>query len=260
MERFIKFLEHVSGLFGFGFFTGVVVFRLHQSAYLKNGDWISFISNEGPSLLLVWLFGLTYFFSRHSAKTELLIGRTLFPPGRFPSDTEDAKNRLVIAVSMVLFLGLYVALAYFANDIKLISLFMFAIACIDFRTRYLINKNVNRYFADAKYAPHPDDTDFKIIESRREVAKWYLFELPHLWKEAGRIAGYGVALAVAIFGYVNHTDQLNFLAYVVLLGTLVINEITTLWWRFNRSRRLNAIELLATIYDRTRDTETSVIV
>lgn len=241
-EGFLRFLDYVCSWLGPSYFFGVIAYRLTQSRYLTNGHWISFISNEGLPLFLVGLFWLIYFFSRHSARRELAIVRTLFPLGRVPDDLGDLKNRLVMGLSVLAFLGLYAALAAYVDNIKAVSFVMFAIACNDFRTRYLINKHMNRYFSDNKYAPLTSDKDYEVIKERRAVARDYLFKLPNLWKEAGRVAGCGIAFGVAIVGYLKSTDWPITLAYVLLIGTLILNEIITVRWRLDRDNRLEAID------------------
>ena len=118
---------------------------------------------------------------------------------------------------------------------------MTAIACNDFITRSKIHKNINRTFSDKKYAPLPSERGYEVIQKKRQVARWYLFELPHLPKEAGCVLGCATALGVSVYGYVENRN-LDTVAYVTLIATLIVNELITLWWRMRRYQRLKQID------------------
>jgi len=262
MERFINNLNYITGICGTVFLVGVVGFRLHQIVQIKDGAWVSFAISDALSVLLALLFGLIYFLSRISVSKELLIAKALFPSGRIPNEFSYPNDRYYITAAVFSFLCFYMLLIWFANNIQLSSMMMFAVAVIDLRTRYLINKGYLKIFTDPKYAPSAVERGFQEIQDRRAVATWYLFQLPHLWKEAVRIAGCGVAAALAILGYISPMGRLDLLAYVFLIGTLTINEIITQRWRFERDRRFNALaaKLLSAIYERTHYADSSVSV
>ena len=100
---------------------------------------------------------------------------------------------------------------------------------------------------------------------RRAVVEWFLFKLPHLPKEAGRIAGCAAAFGIANYAYFSNVhdvtfltyffdafycavygdphgaDKLAVLAYVVLIATLTVNEFITIPWRINRDRKLERL-------------------
>jgi hypothetical protein len=89
----------------------------------------------------------------------------------------------------------------------------------------------------------PADTErgYQKILDKRDVARWYLSTLPHLTKEAFCAIGCAVACGMTVYGYFNNMD-LDFAAYATLIGTLVVNELVTLWWRIGRFRRLLSID------------------
>jgi hypothetical protein len=228
--------------------------------------WALFQGESVYAIALIVLIGAVYELSRRSVRQELAIGKTIFPsdPDRIP-DKLKFKDRTAITLEVTLFMFLYLALVLIAQCILVASLCMFVIACIDLNTRRLINKNVREDFANPKYAPYPSEPGYKAMMDRRAIVEWFLFKLPHLWKETGRIAGCAVALAVANFGYFanthdvtftnylvdafhcvvhggNHsTYQLDRIAYIVLLGTLVLNELVTWLWRIDRDGRLRRV-------------------
>ena len=228
-EGYLKFLDYTCGLL------------LASTYFVKKVFWWEL--QQGPDwmpLALLSLIALKYLLSRISVKQELAIGRSLFPPKRMPDDLR-MENRVSIAGQVYGFMLLYAVLGFVSDNIIFASLIMTGIACGDFRTRDLINKNIRQRFADDKYAPSRKAPDYEAIVARRGVARWYLFELPHLCKELGCIIGCATAAGVAIYGYFNGTD-LNGPAYVTLIGTQIINEIITMWWRIDRYIQLKAID------------------
>ena len=164
----------------------------------------------------------------------------LFPPDRIPDDLKS-KDRLTITLQIVLFFTLYLFLGWLANHIVVVSLGMLVIACIDFNTRKTIHQRIRLYFSDERYAPTQEERLFESIRQRRLVVEWFLFKLPQLRKEAGRIAGCALSFCIAIYGYFANIEWLRNLAYIVLIGTLVINEVFTVNWRFERDRRFKII-------------------
>src|SRR4029077_14422926 len=104
----------------------------------------------------------------------------------------------------------------------------------DFNTRRLINKRAAKYLTDKKYAPSRDDPDYSVICERRRVVHDHLYNKPHLRKEAARIDGCAIAFGLALSGA-------HSFSYVVLLFTLIVNEIVTWKWRAERDRSLGPL-------------------
>jgi hypothetical protein len=223
-EGYLRTLDYFCGFIGFLYFGDLFVSRWRQGA----NPW---------SLALLFLTGVVYYLSRLSVAQELDIARSLFLPNRFPDELQ-LKDRLSITLQVVLFMLLYITLGWAASNIMIASLCMTIIGCVDFNTRRVINQKVRLYFSSPEYAVHPSEAGYKIIRKKRRVIRWFLFKLPHLWKEAGRTAGCVVALCIASFGHRSHNERLNTLAYEILVATLTVNEIITLWWRILRDRKL----------------------
>jgi hypothetical protein len=193
-----------------------------------------------PSFLLLFV-ATKYLLSRVSVKQELAIGRTLFPPKRIPDDF-DLKNRKAVALQVVGFMAIYLVLGWLTNYIILIAALLTVIAFFDFRTRDIINENMRDRLADEKYEPRRDesDYDYDAMLKRRKIAAWYLFALPHLGKELACIYGCAAAFGLALYGYLNAID-LSIAAYATLIGSQILNEVITMWWRFARFLRLRAV-------------------
>ena len=229
----LKFLDAIGGhILEAGFFLEAA-----RRIYTQNEGIKSLL----PSIL-VFVFAAKFFLSRRSVKVELTIGEKLFPSGLMPKDWSGPREPFGIIISVICFFILYMALVWFAYKIILVSLAMFIIGCIDWNTRRLIHKNIGRFFSDEKYAPRTGDKDFEAIQARREVVREYLFNNPHLWKEGGCAIGCGVALCVAVAAHFVASDRLKSTAYVLMIVTLLVNEIVTWRWRAIRDRRWREID------------------
>ena len=119
---------------------------------------------------------------------------------------------------------------------------MLLIASIDLHTRYFINRHMKQAFSNSRYAPDQTDRDYQLINSRRQQVTMFLFEKPHLTKEAGCVTGCGIACILAAFGYLKHSELMNVFAYLVLILSLVVNEIFSQIWRSGLFRRLEFLE------------------
>ena len=247
-EEYLKFLDFLCKWFSFFSFIAIL-----------NKAWSR---GERVSLILIVLVGVVYHLSRLSVWQELDIAKTIFSPDRIP-DRLELNNRTAITLEVTLFMLLYLALAWVAHCIIVASFCMLVIACIDWNTRRLINNNVREDFANPAYALCSNERGYQAMMERRAVVEWYLFKLPHLWKEAGRIAGCAVVFGVAnyaystnahdstfttylfdafycaVHGYSYGADKLAVLAYVILIATLIGNELITYSWRINRDRKLH---------------------
>jgi len=226
-EGYLRFLDYICGFVTFAFF-----FKLFASRWQQG--------RHSLALILLLVVGIVYYLSRLSVKQELAIGKSLFLSDRIPTELQ-LNDRLKITFQVISFLALYLILGFIVDYIVLASACMFIIACIDFNTRKQIAEKARQYFADADYAPSPDERGYAVINERRAVFTSFLFNLPHLRKEGWRAAGCAVALSVAVYAYLRELERISSLAYIVLIGTLVLNEVITWWWRIDRDRRLKLI-------------------
>lgn len=266
-EGYLKFLEYFCGIIGFGYFGNL---------FMKEWEKCGF----SLPVILILIIGFVYFLSMLSVKQELDIAKTLFPPDCVPDELQ-LKDRFTITIQATSFMALYWLLGYVVQYVSLVSLCMLLIACNDFITRKRINDNFRQYFSDPKYAPFKSEINYNVIQKRRKEVKWFLFELPHLPKEAGRVTGCAVAFTVAAYVFYKYSDALvnsfcsvfatnnlhmlqaiieskrvfldflqkhqvesfNNYAYIILIVTLILNEIISLWWRQERDRRLGILKL-----------------
>jgi hypothetical protein len=241
-ERFFKSLEYIAGYLGFGFFWTVFVLRLQKSTALEGGilrleNWINYISETALPCLLILMFGIILAMGRQSIRLELKYGPKLFPAGREPKNWGGPKDRVVVILSVLGFLVAFVMLTWFAENIRAASFIMLVLACNDWRTRYLIQMGIKEYW---NIMPEPEDKDYEIVRARRKVAKVFLYKQPHLWKETAKIAGCLLAFIIGMSGVFSDTT-----AYIVLLTTLVLNEVLTLRWRMAMFFQMREIDLRA---------------
>jgi hypothetical protein len=234
-EGYLKFLNRVSDLT----FATIYFFKLFFSN-LERG-----LSGLPLGLLLV--IGSKYFLSRVSVKQELEIGKTLYPPGNVP-DILVPTSRLQITGRVIGFLILYGFLGAVSNYILLASLILAVIACGDILTRFDISSKILKTFSDEAYMPDRGSPGYSKIMERRDVARWYLdqrtsptYLTPTNIKEVSCALGCIIAFSLAAYGFLTN-ENFDVEAYVVLIATLVLNEVITLWWRVERFRRLLAID------------------
>ncbi len=250
-EDYLKLLDFICKVVNRGYFTFV--------AGVAWGRGDNFLS-----IVLIALLGIVYYLSRLSVWQELDIGKTLYPADRAPNELQ-MKSRWKITGAVFVFMLAYVTAAWVAHCILVASFLMFVIACIDLNTRKQINDKTREYFADPSYAPSPSERGYQAMMDRRGIAEWYLFNLPHLWKEAGRIAGFAVAFGIAnyayfanapdvtiftyfidasycaVYGDSHGADKFAMLAYVTLIATFIVNELITIRWRINRDHKLGRL-------------------
>lgn len=228
LEGHLKLLNRVSDLS----ITVTYFFKLFWTGLAAGGEWLS--------LGLLLLIATRYFFSRVSVKQELEIGKTLYPPGKVPDDLLP-KTRIEITIRVFGFLALYALLGFASDHIFWASLILSIIACNDYRTRSDISSNILRTFDDPRYRPSENERGYQAILDKRKVARWYLSDLPTRAKEGLSAVGCVAALGMTVYGYFGNVN-LDFAAYIALIGTLALNELVTLWWRIERFRRLLAID------------------
>jgi hypothetical protein len=230
----LAFLDAAGGrVLEVGFFSSIVWSKWHHYSCSDSQPFKEVVKCSWQAILpcaLVAIVGSVYYLSRHSAKVELAISDKLFPKGHIPDHWIVPRDPVGITISVMAFFVLYLVLALVSDRIRVVSFLMLMIACIDFNTRRLINARTEKYFDESQYAPSPGEPDYNLIRKRREVIRDHLNK-PYLWKEGARAGGCAVALAIAMSG-------LRSVSYVVLMITLIVNEIVTWNWRADRDRAL----------------------
>ena len=229
----LKFLDTMGGKsLEVTYFTGSALKIFLQHGFIK-------------SLLpggLVFVIAAKFFLSRHSVGVELEIGERLFPQGKLPDDWTGLSSWVGITLSVIGYFTLYIALPWFTYNVIAASLVLFLIGCIDWNTRRLIHKNTRSLFV--RHPLRMGDKDYETIKENRRVWNEYLFDKPHLWKEAACAGGCGLAFVVALMAHAFGSAWLRSLAYIIAIATLLTNEFVTWRWRSVRDRRLKEIEAL----------------
>jgi hypothetical protein len=231
IEGYLKFLNRISDLS----IAITYFFQLFKEDADAGGDRLS--------LALLLMIAIKYFFSRVSVTQELAIGPTLYPPDRVPDNVRQG-TRFGITIRVLGFLALYAVLGIVSDHIFWASLILTIIALNDYLTRGDISLNILRTFDDPQYMPSKDERGYQAILDRRQVARWYLSELPTRTKEGLCATGCAVSCGIAIYGFFSGA-KVDFIAYAILIGTLALNELVTLGWRIVRFRRLLAIDARA---------------
>lgn len=226
----LQLLDVSCNFLAFGFFSHrawLLWQRISCPVNVSLRERMTCLFPTGLPCAIVIVIGIVFFLSRRSAKKELFQSKELFPPGRMPRHWIIPTAPAKIAIAVTLFLLSYMAIAWYIDRIVIVSALMFFIACNDLNTLRWIRKHVTAYFSDPIYAPIKGERDCDLIQRRREIIQEYFYSNPQYWKEAGRVAGCAIAWLVAWRGHWTS-------AYVVLITTLVVNEIITAKWRAHR--------------------------
>src|SRR5882762_1915930 len=199
-KAFLKLLITITS----GVFLVSTAIRLYILFHdVQERGWASSV-NGALAITLGFVFGFIYLQTLLSVKSELELARKLFSSARRPTELDLNTNRALVALQFLGFSGLFIALLFTTDNAFLSSLFMCLIAAVDFWTRYSISRNIATVFSDESYNPSLDEQDYDLIQKRRAVLESFLFERPHLVKEAARLVGCGIALCAATYGYFTH--------------------------------------------------------
>jgi hypothetical protein len=248
-EQYFKFLDRICAYVNIGFYVPTI------TAW-QDGDYL-------PAITIA-ILSIIYYFSRLSVVQEIDIGRSLFPADRMPKELERT-DRFWITAEVIVFMLSYAIVISVAHCILTASFFLLLIACVDFNTRRRINAGMKGYLRNPDYEPSPEERTYAVIMQHRTIAEWFLYELPHLKKEAGRVAGFALAFGIANYSYFEHAqnvtvtsyllgglhcaisgnsmnpEPLIVLSYAVTILTIFVNEWTTMKWRISRDRKLGRL-------------------
>jgi hypothetical protein len=234
---YLKSLDYIVEKILPGTFLIVFAAKLVSTTFgiqaLRASDWFSVLKEIVLPCVLLLVVGAMFFFSRHSVKLELDYGPKLFSARRMPTEWGKPKDRMIVFLSVMLYLIFFSILTWFSDNVKVAAGILLAVAINDWRTRYLIGDGIAAYLADPKYDPPRDDPDYDRIQRRRAVARQFLYGKPHLFKETCKSIGCAVAFALAMTGYWQGTSQYDVPAYVILIVTVVVNEYFSVKWRWN---------------------------
>ena len=236
----LQLLDVAGNFLAFGFFSEnrmvpVAARRLSLECFVQRA--LSLFPSGGSPVRYCDCHWNSFFLEWRSAKKELFQSKELFPLGRMPRHWIIPTAPAKIAIAVTLFFLSYMAIAWYIDRILIVSALMFFIACNDLNTLRWIRKHVTAYFSDPVYAPIKSERDCELIQRRREIIQEYFYSNPQYWKEAGRVAGCAIAWLVAWRGHWTS-------AYVVLITTLVVNEIITAKRRAHRDEQWLAAQYM----------------
>jgi hypothetical protein len=205
---------------------------------LYSKSWAAIAETTALPCVLIVLFGWAFAVNQHHIKQEMLVASKLFASERDPK-----QSGWITIYSMIAFVALYQALAWFAGSIVVVSGMYFIIACNDFSSRIFINNSVRDYLARHSYQPLLNDEDNEALGKRRSVALKFFFRRRHRVKDIIRAACSGLAFLFAIIGYFSSMHWPNFAAYSVIIGTIMANEAITFLWRLEMKRDMKEMFL-----------------
>ena len=108
---FFKLLDYFGGFVSASMFAAVFYKHLWRIDLFSPLDRKQEVGYEVGILTLIAIFSLVFFFSRHSAKRELYLSKSLFPPGKEPKNWGDVREKVKTVISVALFFLFYLALS-----------------------------------------------------------------------------------------------------------------------------------------------------
>ncbi len=201
------------------------------------------LNSRSPILanILLLLIAIRFYESRRSVGQELKISIGLYPEGHIPDNMAQGSH-LSIALQITIFIVAYMVIGLSTGNILLSSSLMLLISCFDYRTRMIITDHVMKTFSDPTYLPDKSEKSYHKIMKRRDIARWYLTELPTRTKEGFCILGCSFSLILSIYSYGKDASA-HVADYLALILTLIVNEIIAHRWRKQRFHRLRLLEL-----------------
>jgi hypothetical protein len=241
-EGLFKFLSEICRVVAIWTYVGVTGQIAYRYWNGKIFDLGGFFSEGFLQCVMVAMVGMTYWLGQLSVKQEIAIAKTIFPPGKIPRDWGTPQDRWATVGLVLGFCALYLVIAYVSQYILIVSGLMTILAANDYHTRYKINEGIDKYFDDDRYSPQPEEEDYAVILARRKEVCDFLFGRPHLTKEVLRTLGCACSFLMAGAAYLYQEPRLETGAYIVLIATLLINEVITVRWRLVRDSRLREVD------------------
>jgi hypothetical protein len=257
VEGRLKTFDYLCDFIAVGALFKIFRYNLNVAEYFSNGlfdpqSYMRFASDHGlTTALLAAVLGV-YYLSRRCVKTELTIVRQLFSPSRLPQNWTYVVGGGEIAKLILGYMFTYLTIAWFIDDVRIVAAAFVIIFCINYRNMKLTRATLSSYLVQSSLEPAASDEHREFILRRRDVARDYIFGKWHLEKESAGAMGSGVALLLAIAGYAFHMDGFVVAATIVMILTLVINEVIVYRWRVIRGQKLAAIEQDQIVSDRMR--------
>ena len=208
--------------------------------YFSNGplevsSYVHFLYDHGLTTALLAAVLAVYWLSRRCVKTELMIVRQLFSSTRLPQNWTYIVGSNEIIKLILVYIATYFAIAWFIDDVRVVSAAFIAIFLINYRNMKLTQATMRKYLSEPALEPREEDEHRDFIMLRREAAEDYIFNKPHLNKEIAGAAGSTVSLVLGLIGYAFDRNYLVIAATLIMILTLVCNEVIVFCWRVVRN-------------------------
>jgi hypothetical protein len=247
VEQWLRLLLAIMDLFSLGLFISIAVGQIQFHKYFGQAtellvwsNWASFFRERGLMTLLFVVLMLQLIATRIEVRKYFLIATRLFGTRR-PIAWEKVDDHQTITMRIISVWILYLLLAWFIDDILIFSL-LYSLVFVHNMWGYVsIRKNIRRYFADPGYLPANEPNE-EFIMRRRGVAEHYLFKVPHLFKEGLVAALLFAAFLFAVSTRFSLYKTPDAVPYIIVLFTLIGNEILMIKWRVERAKMLAPID------------------
>jgi hypothetical protein len=248
-KRLKLFASATNTLFTVGALVYVIKYKLRIDQYFTNradftspSHYWSFFSNQGITAALSVVVLYTFYVWRLASRRELEISTRLFSLSRTPQKWKTLDGHNLVAPLIILFYCIFFFMTVFIDQMTVFCPSITILYIISFVSHALRVRNLNKYFADPRYTPPEDDVHRDFILQRRRVAREYVLGGQHLIKESAII----FLLILASYAAINPSGiaiiQSVARPEIIVLLTLLANEITLHFWRTRRDEQLSAID------------------
>lgn len=247
VEQRLRLLLAIMDLFSLGLIISIAVGQIQFHKYFRQttdlliwSNLASLVRERGLMTLLFVVLMAQLIATRIEVRKYFLIAKRLFGARR-PIEWEKVDDHRSITLRIIGVWLLYLLLAWFIDDILMFSLLYSLVFVHNIWGYVSIRKNISRYFAAPNYLP-TDEPNGEFIMRRRVAAEHYLFKLPHLLKESLVAALLFTAFLFALSTRLSHYEAPDAVPYVIVLLTLIGNEILMIKWRLDRAKMLGPID------------------
>lgn len=193
------------------------------------------VVREWPYIILA-VFTYWWFSNyRNAVEHEIGIVDAIFHKSRKPKSWQKVSGRTLYSVLSVLIVITFLALAAALHRLELYCTIVMGLWLQDTLGNASIRHNLRQYLDDDTYHLPPDHPDAPFFERKREIARHYWLEKPHLERIALMIFLTVVVLMLTISEELGLAIQLHPIFATGLMSAVILaNELTMKGWRQTR--------------------------
>jgi hypothetical protein len=211
---------------------------IREAAALLFAAAVQFTTQQWPYLILA---GFTYWWFanyRDAVEHEIGIVDGLFPPSLKPKRWQKVTDRTLFNVLSVLIVLTFLALAAALQRLEIYVTIVMGLWLQDTLGNASIRRNLRPYLDDATYHLPYDHPDAEYYRAKREIARAYWIDQPHLERIALLIFLTVIVMMSAISDRVFEFPLPAIVPTGLMSAIILGNELTMKSWRLTRDADL----------------------